>query len=164
MLKITKVRGYLICSGSCFKAPTCLNRICMISGNETTFELNIRHIAPFRNKSNNVLELPLHRSENCVLVNVPPPHRLTRIKRYILFRNKRYPKDMNGAEIKRSELTRRHEQRIKTELSHSSFSMNSFFRNSSILLHRIPQHRQLLFRKLTIFNTHCFGFALAGFT
>jgi len=54
---------------------------------------------------------------------IPSPHRLTRIKRYILFRNKRYPKDMDGAEIKRSELTRRHEQRIKTELSHSSFSM-----------------------------------------
>jgi len=48
------------------------------------------------------------------------PHRLTRIKRYILFRNKRYPKDMDGAEIKSSELTSRHEQRIKTELSHSS--------------------------------------------
>ena len=42
------------------------------------------------------------------------------IKRYILFHNKRHPKDMDGAEIKRSELLSRHEQRIKTELSHSS--------------------------------------------
>jgi hypothetical protein len=40
----------------------------MISGNETTFALNIRHMALFRNKSNNVLELLLHRPENCGLV------------------------------------------------------------------------------------------------
>jgi hypothetical protein len=57
------------------------------------------------------------------LLNVTP----SRLKHYSIRTEsnaipcfKWHPKDMNEAEIKMSDLTKLHEQRIKTELSHSS--------------------------------------------